>query len=59
MAVRTAKNGILQDYLFGFWDYTFVGVVKKPLWHATAFFYNRPIAYAAIPYFGTLLWKAV
>jgi len=37
----------------------FLVVVKKTLRYSNVFFYNRTRAYAALPYFGTLLWKAV
>jgi hypothetical protein len=34
-------------------------VVKKTFRYSNVFFYNRTPAYAAIPQFGTLLWKTV
>ena len=34
-------------------------VVKKMFRYSNVFFYNRTFFYAAPPYFGTLLWKAV
>jgi len=37
----------------------FIVVVKKTFRYLTVFFYNRTRVYAALPYFETLLWKAV
>jgi DNA relaxase NicK len=34
-------------------------VVKKTFRYSNVFFYNRTLAYAPIPQFGTLLWKAL
>ncbi len=34
-------------------------VVKKTFRYSNVFFYNRTPAYAALPNFGTLLWKTV
>jgi hypothetical protein len=37
----------------------YIVVVKKTFRYSNVFFYNRTRAYAPIPYFGTLLRKAV
>jgi hypothetical protein len=34
-------------------------VVKKTFRYSNIFFYNRTFVYAALPNFGTLLWKTV
>ena len=57
---QMATSGIytrIASYMYYISEY--IVVVKKTFRYSNVFFYNRTFFYAALPYFGTLLWKTV